>query len=64
MSLIINKLRDIMSNQAQHSNQKYNSFLAPVNHVGNIANVSITKALGLKVLLHISNNKLPKRTGR
>jgi hypothetical protein len=63
MSLIINKLRGI-STQAQRSNQKYNAFLAPVNHVASTANGSVTKALGLKVLLHISHSKLHNRTGR
>lgn len=47
MSLIINKLWDIMSNQAQRSNQEHKAFLAPGNHVVNIANGSLTKALGL-----------------
>jgi hypothetical protein len=48
-SLIINKMREIMSSQAQRSNQKYYAFLVPVNHVSSIANSSVTKALGLKI---------------
>ena len=42
-------MREIMSSQAQRSNQKYYAFLVPVNHVSSIANSSVTKALGLKI---------------
>jgi len=44
-----------MPYQAQRSNQIYESSLASVNHIANIANGTITKALGLTVPLHIAD---------